>query len=132
MKNIKIYVGTAVLCIAVFAVNAYAQPGTPNDPLVSRSYVDNRIAELETQIAQLSALIIGGIVGEVSARLFVPLIQLSYTAADQVLPLLVVMQVRDYVNLYGMLGFMIILVLIILSVYVSRIKIHQALKLGED
>jgi len=80
----------------------------------------------------LTALIIGGIIGEVSARLFVPLIQISYTAADQVIPLLVVMEVRDYVNMYGMLGVMIILCLIVLSVYVSRIKISQALKLGED
>ncbi|MCL2398693.1 MAG: hypothetical protein FWC91_02980 [Defluviitaleaceae bacterium] len=32
----------------------YAQPGTPEDPLVSRSYINNRIAELEDQITQLT------------------------------------------------------------------------------
>ena len=57
MKNIKIYAAAAVICIAVFAVTVYAQPGTPGDPLVSRSYVNTRIAELEAQIAQLNAVI---------------------------------------------------------------------------
>ena len=35
-----------------------AQPGTHNDPLVSRSYVNNRISELEAQIALLSAALL--------------------------------------------------------------------------
>jgi len=80
----------------------------------------------------LMALVIGGIVGEVSARLFVPIIQLSYSAADQVIPLVVVMETQDYASLYGMLGVMLVLCLVILAVYVSRIKVSQALKLGED
>ena len=55
--------------IIVIGITAYAQPGTPADPMVSRSYVDTRIAELEAQIAQLSAQIGasgGGHTGEAS------------------------------------------------------------------
>ena len=37
-----------------FGITASAQPGSPEDPLVSRSYVDARIAQLEAQIAALS------------------------------------------------------------------------------
>jgi len=80
----------------------------------------------------LMALAIGVLVGEVSAQLFVPLIQVSYTAAEQIIPLLIVIEEQDYRNLFGMLGIMIVLCLIVLCAYISRIKIAQALKLGED
>ncbi|MCL2422132.1 MAG: hypothetical protein FWD03_09770 [Defluviitaleaceae bacterium] len=53
----KIIAGALVLSVLYFGVTASAQPGTSDDPLVSRSYVDTRIAALETQIAQLTALI---------------------------------------------------------------------------
>ena len=61
-----------------------------------------------------------------------PLIQISYTAADQVIPLMIVTEARDYANLYAVVGIMITLCLVILAGYISRIKIAQALKLGED
>ena len=79
-----------------------------------------------------TSIILGAIVGEITARLFVPLIQISYSAADQVIPLMVVNELRDYGNLYSVVGIMIVLCFIILAVYISRIKIAQALKLGED
>jgi len=51
----------AILTAFIIAgITVYAQPGTPADPMVSRSYVDSRIAELEAQIAQLSAQIGSG------------------------------------------------------------------------
>jgi len=80
----------------------------------------------------LMAVLIGAGVGEIASRLFVPLIQISYTAADQVIPLLVVTYRQDYINLYGIIGTMIALCLVILGILISRIKIAQALKLGED
>jgi putative ABC transport system permease protein len=80
----------------------------------------------------LMAVVIGAVVGEVTARLFVPLIQISYTAADQIIPLMIVAEQQDYFNLYGIVGMMIVLCLIILGILISKIKIAQALKLGED
>ena len=80
----------------------------------------------------LTAVIIGAGVGEAASRLFVPLIQLSYAAADQVIPLMIVTYQRDYMNLYGIIGMMIALCLVILGIIISKIKIAQALKLGED
>ena len=78
----------------------------------------------------LTALAIGALVGEVSARLFVPLIQLAYTS--HLIPLLIIRQAGDYANLYTVMGLMIALCLALLIVFVSRIRIDQALKLGED
>jgi len=80
----------------------------------------------------LTAILIGAGVGEIASRLFVPLIQLSYSAADQVIPLMIVAYRQDYINLYGIITMMIALCLIILGVIISKIKIAQALKLGED
>ena len=84
----------------------------------------------EQMLITATALIIGAIVGEVSARLFVPLIQLSYTS--QIIPLLVVMEVRDYATLFVVMGSMIVVCLVVLISFISRIRIDQALKLGED
>jgi putative ABC transport system permease protein len=79
-----------------------------------------------------TAIALGAAVGEIAARLYVPLILTSYTAADRAIPLTPVREAADYANLYLVTGVMIFLGLIILAVYVSRIKITQALKLGED
>ena len=80
----------------------------------------------------LVAIMLGALVGEVSAHLFIPLIQMSYTAADQAIPLMIVTEARDYINLYSIVGFMIVVCLAVLGWYISKIKIAHALKLGED
>jgi putative ABC transport system permease protein len=86
----------------------------------------------EQALITLSALLIGGVIGEVAAEFFVPLLQLSYTAADQVIPLQVAMQAMDYVTLYGLLGIMVVLCIAVLTAYTSRVNVSQVLKLGED
>jgi len=79
-----------------------------------------------------TAIGLGALVGEISSRLFVPLIQMSYSAADQAIPLMIVTEAQDYRNLYVVVGTMIFICLIVLAAYISKIKIAQALKLGED
>lgn len=78
----------------------------------------------------ITALIIGALVGEISARLYVPLLQMAYT--NQVIPLIVVMQARDYTTLFIVMGAMILICLAVLIAFISKIRIDQALKLGED
>ena len=80
----------------------------------------------------LTSVAIGTIVGEVSSRLFIPLIQLSYNASEQIIPLLNYAETRDYVNLFTVIGIMIVICIIVLGVIISKLKIAQALKLGED
>jgi len=86
----------------------------------------------EQVLITVSALIIGGVIGEITSRFFVPVLQLSYTAADQVIPLIIVMDPMDYVMLYGILGFMVVLCIAVLVIYNSRVDVSQILKLGED
>ena len=86
----------------------------------------------EQILITLTAIILGAIVGQISAGLFVPIIQMSYTASDKIIPLIVATYVRDYINLYTVILIMVIACLFILATYVRKIKIAQALKLGED
>ncbi|MCL2197691.1 MAG: ABC transporter permease [Defluviitaleaceae bacterium] len=84
----------------------------------------------EQILITLTALIIGAVVGELTARLYVPLIQLAYS--NQVIPMIVVMETRDYTTLYTVMATMVVICVAILISFISRIRIDQALKLGED
>jgi putative ABC transport system permease protein len=86
----------------------------------------------EQLLITFTAIAIGAGVGEISSRLFVPLIQISFSASQQSIPLLIVTEGRDYINLFITIGTMIVVCLVVLGVYVSRLNIAQALKLGED
>ena len=86
----------------------------------------------EQVLITISALVIGGVIGGLASRFFVPLVQLSYTAADQVIPLLVAMELRDYFTIYGICGFMLALCVAVLVRYTLRVDVSQVLKLGED
>lgn len=74
----------------------------------------------------------GVLIGNLVAKLFVPVIQVAYSAADQVLPLEVVSSADDSIRLFVVIAAMIVLCMCILGVLISKIKISQALKLGED
>jgi putative ABC transport system permease protein len=79
-----------------------------------------------------AAILIGILTGHVTSEIFVPLFQMSFNPATQVPPFEVSFASGDAVQLYWIVSFMITLGLIILGFMVSRIKIHQAVKLGED
>ena len=71
-------------------------------------------------------------VGILTSRVFVPLIQIASSSADQVIPLEIVSESSDYVRLFAVIGVAIFVCLGILGWLISKIKISQALKLGED
>lgn len=85
------------------------------------------------QIFISGASIVGGVfVGQIGSKLFVPLIQIAYSSADRVLPLEITSLFSDYVRLGAVIGLMIVICMIVLGILISKIKITQALKLGED
>lgn len=79
-----------------------------------------------------AAVLIGAGIGNLSSRLFVPLFQMSFAASEQVPPFELVSRLSDYVQLYGILGTMLICGMLILGHRLSKIRIAQALKLGEE
>ena len=74
----------------------------------------------------------GALVGQLASRFYIPLIQISYAPADEVIPLAVISDSADTLRLFGVVGAVMLICLVILGILISRIKIAQALKLGED
>ena len=74
-----------------------------------------------------SSIGIGILVGRLTSRFFIPLIQIAYTSADQVLPLEVVSTMADSLRLFGVIAFMIALCMVILGILISRIRISLSL-----
>ena len=78
------------------------------------------------------AIAMGVAVGRVASALYIPLIQIAYTAADQAVPVSVVSARADTMRLMGVVGAMMLACMAILGAIVKAMKIAQALKLGED
>ena len=68
----------------------------------------------------------------VGARLFVPIIQNAYAASDQVLPLTLITRQEDLQRLFGVIGIVMLVCLLVLTRIVAKLNITKALKLGED
>ncbi|MDQ1909188.1 FtsX-like permease family protein [Paenibacillus sp. GD4] len=79
-----------------------------------------------------AALGIGVMLGIVTGRLFVPMFQLSLQSSAQVPPFEVTFDPQDQLQLLIIVVMMLAIGLTILGSMLSRIKIHQAVKLGED
>ena len=71
-------------------------------------------------------------IGLLVNRLTVPMLQYLYAPSEQVPPFLVYMEASDYVKIFVVIGLMLLLGIGVLLYMINRIKIDQALKLGED
>jgi putative ABC transport system permease protein len=71
-------------------------------------------------------------IGLLASRLYIPLVQIAYSSIDTVIPLEIISQPSDMARLLTVVAVMVVLCMIILGMLISRIKISQALKLGED
>lgn len=86
----------------------------------------------EQMFSSLLSIVCGAGIGILASRMFVPMIQTAYSAADQVLPMQLITQSSDMIRLFGIIGIMLVICLAILAKQVFKMKIAQALKLGED
>lgn len=78
------------------------------------------------------SITIGTVIGLAASRYFVPLVQIFYSTTEQTIPLTVVRNKSDMIRLFGVIGVVILVCMIILGILITKIKISQALKLGED
>lgn len=78
------------------------------------------------------SIIIGTLIGLLSSRMFVPLVQIFYASTEQAIPLEVVNQPLDMIRLFSIIGLVIVVCMVVLGKLISKINISQALKLGED
>ena len=77
-------------------------------------------------------VLIGVGVGTLATKLYLPLIQLAYSADNRVLPIRMISYSSDGIKLFAAVGLMIVVCMTVLAWLISKIRIAQALKLGED
>lgn len=78
------------------------------------------------------AMVVGIFIGLICSRIYVSFFQLSVSYADQIPPYRVISYFSDRVKVYGFMGFTLVLGLGILIYLLSKIKISNVIKLGED
>ena len=79
-----------------------------------------------------AAIVVSIVIGGIASDLFVPLFQSLFNSYDTVPPFSVVPLRSDYLKIYAIVGIMLIICFGILGRIISKIKVSQALKLGED
>ncbi len=78
------------------------------------------------------AVALGVAIGSIAGGLFVPLLQLTTSAARQVPPYRVITDPADYVRVLASVAVMLAVCLTVLGVVVFRLRIAESLKLGEE
>jgi putative ABC transport system permease protein len=86
----------------------------------------------EQVLISVISIAVGTAIGYITSELYVPLIQLGYSAEANSLPLKVASESGDYGRLFAIVGIMFAACMTALSAIISKIRIAQALKLGED
>lgn len=87
---------------------------------------------IEQFFASILPVLFGAGIGMLASKLFVPLIQIAYSASDQVLPMELVLNRSDMTELFAMIGTLLLVCFVLLARQVLKSGIVQALKLGED
>lgn len=80
----------------------------------------------------LIPILFGAGIGILASKMFIPLIEIAYSPAEQTLPTRIFIESSDIVRISVVVGIMLLGCLTVISVLLSKIKINQALKLGED
>jgi putative ABC transport system permease protein len=79
-----------------------------------------------------SSILAGIELGNLASKIFVPLFQMVSAAEQKVPPFKVTSDVNDYIKLYFIVAFMLVVCFYIIGRLISKINVSQALKLGED
>lgn len=90
------------------------------------------ILMLEQLFSGILSMLAGAGIGFLASRMYVPILQTAYAASNQVLPIMLYTNPEDMIRLYGTLGVMMAICLIILVLLVLKLNVTKALKLGEE
>lgn len=78
------------------------------------------------------AIVVAVVIGGIASDLFVPLFQSLYDASERIPPFVVTSLRSDYLKIYAIVLAMLVVGFVVLGRIIKKIKISQALKLGED
>lgn len=80
----------------------------------------------------LFSVIMGIVIGNVTSKMFVPILQTSYSSAEQMIPMRIIKRASDMYRLYGIVGAVLVISVAILIMLLFRMNVTKALKLGEE
>lgn len=86
----------------------------------------------EQFLISVIAILAGIIVGSIAGTIFIPMLEMVYSAYQQVPPFKVIADCNDYVKVLGIAGGMLFIGFVFLYGLVRKINVHQVLKMGED
>ncbi len=86
----------------------------------------------EQIMISIVSIVVGVLLGGITSDIFVPMMEMVYNIAEQIPPFRVVASREDYYKIYFIIGIMLIIGTITITRIIAKIKITQALKLGED
>lgn len=75
---------------------------------------------------------LGILIGKIASRLFLPFLQSTENAKMQVPPFRIVFEAKDTFQLYIVVGVMMLLGASMLFIHIRRLRVHQAVKMGEE
>lgn len=75
---------------------------------------------------------IGILLGKLASRLFLPFLQSAENAKMQVPPFRIIFDAKDTMQLYAVVGVMILTGATLLFMQIRRLRVHQAVKMGEE
>lgn len=87
---------------------------------------------LEQIFSGIFSIFAGIVIGKVASDMFVPILQDSYAAASQVLPMKLITDSSDWFRLYGVTAAVMVLCLLVITMIVFKLNVAKALKLGEE
>jgi putative ABC transport system permease protein len=77
-----------------------------------------------------TSVIVGTVVGAFTVRIFAPLLKIAYN--DGILPLEVLFNRGDNVKIFMVVGLMLAAGIVVLAWYIGKLKINEAVKIGEE
>lgn len=87
---------------------------------------------VEQVLISIVAIIVGIVLGGITSELFVPMMEMVYSTAEQIPPFKVTAHREDYYKIYAIIAAMLVMGIATITRIIAKIKIAQALKLGED
>ena len=77
-----------------------------------------------------TSVIVGTVVGAFTVRIFAPLLKIAYN--DGILPLEVLFNRGDNIKIFMVVGLMLAAGIVVLAGYIGKLKINEAVKIGEE
>ena len=100
-----------------------------NDPLISKA---RKMLTIEQFFSGVLSILVGIGIGGLTSKMFVPMLQNAYAAANQILPMQLITDPVDMYRLFGVIAGVMVLCLFTLILLVFKMNVSKALKLGEE